>query len=171
MDVQLLTTDFFTLFNMPRTYAVDVAALRGQYRALQAQVHPDRYAHASDREKRLALQYATHVNDAFATLKDPVRRARYLLDLNGTQSTDGNATIKDEEFLMDQMELRERLNTLTEDQTPAFLAEIDHRLLELERTFDASWQKTDDAALQKARTAVQKMQFLSKLRSEVDARF
>ena len=171
MDVQLLTADFFTLFNIPQTYTIDVAALRGQYRALQAQVHPDRYAHAPDREKRLALQYAAHVNDAFATLKDPVRRARYLLDLSGTKSADSNATIKDEEFLMDQMELRERLNSLTEDQAPAFITELDHRLTELERAFEASWQKTDDAARQRARTVVQKMQFFAKLRSEVDARF
>lgn len=171
MDAQLLTADFFTLFGFPRAYEIDALALRDEYRALQTQIHPDRFAHGSDQEKRLAVQCAAHVNEAFATLKDPVRRARYLLELVGANWTDESATLNDTVFLMEQMELRERLEELSEDEAPAFMADVDQRMAALQRNFGELWSKDNDASRRQAQTVVRKMQFLSKLRADADARF
>ncbi len=73
--------DHFTLMGLPRAFRIDTAALDKRYRELQAEVHPDRFAHAGDAEKRLSLQWATKVNEAYQTLKKPLPRAKYLLHL------------------------------------------------------------------------------------------
>lgn len=171
MDAQLLTADFFTLFGLPRAYDIDALALRDTYRALQTQIHPDRFAHGSDQERRLAVQCAAHVNEAFATLKDPVRRARYLLELAGANWTDESATLNDTAFLTEQMELRERLEELSEDEAPAFLADVEQRLALLQREFGGLWDNDNDTSRRQAQILVRKMQFLNKLRTDVDARF
>ena len=75
--------DHFELLGVPVKYAVDPARLERGYRDLQSQVHPDRFASATEAERRVAMQWATRANEAFRTLKDPVERARYLLQLKG----------------------------------------------------------------------------------------
>ena len=101
--------NYFDLFGLPVGFRVDGAALAERYRDLQKVVHPDRYANAPEAEQRLALQQATRVNEAFETLRDPLQRARYLLQLNGMDPDQETATTRDTEFLMQQMELRESL--------------------------------------------------------------
>ena len=71
--------DHFTLFGLPRLFRLDVTALDARYRELAAQVHPDRFAQAGDAERRLSLQWATRVNEAYQTLNSPLKRAQYLL--------------------------------------------------------------------------------------------
>lgn len=99
--------DFFALFGLPRRQDVDVALLEERYRALQAQVHPDRYAHLPDSEKRQAMQWATSVNEAYLTLKDALKRARYLLELAGHDARLETNTAMPDGFLLTQLELRE----------------------------------------------------------------
>jgi molecular chaperone HscB len=78
-----LTLDFarnhFELLGLPAQYAVDPARLEHGYRELQSQVHPDRFAAATEAERRVAMQWATRVNEAYRTLRNPLERARYLL--------------------------------------------------------------------------------------------
>ena len=76
--------NFFDLFGLPASYALDARALDRAYRALQAEVHPDRHANAGDAERRASMQWATRANEAYATLRDPLKRARYLLEIEGT---------------------------------------------------------------------------------------
>ena len=73
----------FELFGLAPAFAVDAEALERSYREIQSRVHPDRFAHAGDAERRASLQWTTRVNEAFQTLKDPVARARHLLELHG----------------------------------------------------------------------------------------
>ena len=75
------------------------------YRELQRVVHPDRYANATDQERRLSMQGATRVNEAFQVLKDPIARARYLLLLNGIDLDAEKDNTTDAAFLMEQLEL------------------------------------------------------------------
>ena len=72
-------------------------------------MHPDRFAQAGDAERRASMQMTTRVNEAYRTLKSPVRRAQYLLELNGVDVGFETNTAMPREFLMEQMELRERL--------------------------------------------------------------
>ncbi len=99
--------DHFTLFGLPQAQALDLARLEDSFRAIQAKVHPDKHAHSGDSDRRLAMQWATRVNEAFQTLRSPGLRARYLLGLLGHDPQIESNTAMPTEFLMDQMELRE----------------------------------------------------------------
>ena len=101
--------DFFTLFQLPRRFALDRAALDAAYRRIQGEVHPDRFAASPEAERRLALQWATRANEAHQTLRQPLARARYLLALAGVDTAEDTNTAMPAEFLMLQMEWREAL--------------------------------------------------------------
>ena len=68
--------DHFTLFGLPRSFRIDVTALDRRYREIAAQVHPDKFVQAADAERRLSLQWATRVNEAYQTLKESLPRAQ-----------------------------------------------------------------------------------------------
>lgn len=104
-----LTQNYFELFGLPVAFDVDRGTLRTEQRRLQATYHPDRYINAGDRERRLSVQIASWINQAYETLQDPVKRARYLLDMSGVAAADESATTADTAFLMEQMELREEI--------------------------------------------------------------
>src|SRR5688572_9549916 len=73
----------FELFGVAPAFALDAATLERSYREIQSKVHPDRFVHAGDAERRASLQWTTRVNEAYRTLKDPVQRAKHILDLQG----------------------------------------------------------------------------------------
>ncbi len=97
----------FALFGLPATFALDATRLDERYREIQARVHPDRHAHLPDAEQRVAMQWATQVNEAYQTLKKPLARARYLLQLAGHDPQVEHNTAMPPAFLVEQMELRE----------------------------------------------------------------
>ena len=72
-------------------------------------MHPDRFASAGDAERRASMQWTTRVNEAYRTLRSPVQRARYLLELEGVDVAFETNTAMPPDFLMRQMELREAL--------------------------------------------------------------
>lgn len=104
-----LQENFFQLFNLPEQFKLDKQQLDSAYRTLQAQVHPDRYTTSPDGERRLALQWATLVNEAYVTLKQPLKRADYLCKLKGTDVERISNAESSTEFLMQQLNWRETL--------------------------------------------------------------
>jgi len=102
--------DYFQLFGLPSQFALDNDALDATWRRLAAQVHPDRYATAGAAERRVALQWASTINDAYRILKSPISRARYLCERAGCDLQTENNTRMDGQFLMRQMEWREQLD-------------------------------------------------------------
>lgn len=167
------SSTYFDLFGMPLDFSVDTVQLQSRYREVQRQVHPDRFASATEQEKRMAMQYATRVNEAYRTLRSPLERARYLLALDGVQA-DTQASVTDAAFLMTQMELREALSEIRDAADP--LGELDALtrsidglrkalLDELAGLFEQGAAANKEAALQ----AVQKLQFLDKLVAEAEA--
>ncbi|HUL93050.1 MAG TPA: Fe-S protein assembly co-chaperone HscB [Burkholderiales bacterium] len=104
-----LNENHFQIFGVPAQFEVDVPALETRYHELQREVHPDRFASASEAEQRASMQLATRVNEAYQTLKSPLRRAGYLLQLHGVDPEFETNTAMPAEFLTDQMERRERL--------------------------------------------------------------
>jgi molecular chaperone HscB len=163
----------FELFGLPVTFDLDVDDLASRYREMQRSVHPDRFASASDQDRRLSLQMTALINEAFQTLKDPVRRGRYLLGLRGVDLGDDNDTAMDPAFLMEQMELREQLDEVTQADNPhKQLAELANRIEQrlhdsIEHFRGLLTEKTPEAD-RKARNAVREMQFLEKMRQEID---
>lgn len=100
----------FDLFQLSQRFAIDMSALEKAYHEVQNRVHPDRFAHASDAEKRVAMQWATRANEAYQTLKSPFKRAAYLCELNGVDLQIESNTAMPPSFLMQQMEWRETLD-------------------------------------------------------------
>ena len=113
-----LDADDFTLFNLPRQFAQDRAAIDARWKALQAEVHPDRFAAEGPGAQRVAMQWAVRVNEAYQRLKNPLKRAAYLCDLGGAPVQAESNTAMPADFLMRQMEWRERLE---ESRQPAQL--------------------------------------------------
>lgn len=97
----------FALFNLPTSFELDRAQLDTAYREVQSTVHPDKFVQAGDAEKRVAMQWATQANEAYQTLKDPLKRATYLCHLNGVDLQTESNTSMPASFLMQQMEWRE----------------------------------------------------------------
>lgn len=165
-----MTQNYFELLGLEPAYELDQALLSERYRALQKQWHPDRFAHLSDRERRLAVQYTAHLNEAFATLKSPLRRAQYLLLLAGRDTFGEHTGQLDPLFLMEQMELRERLADATdaddpEDELERLGATAESALRDLQTEFVTLYSQSD---LDGAETVVHKMQFMTKLQREIE---
>lgn len=94
---------------------VDGSALERQFRELSLKLHPDRVATGDVKVRRLSLEQTTALNEAFKTLKDPVRRAFYLLKLEGRDLDREDAGAQKDmplEFLEEVMTLREGLEGL-----------------------------------------------------------
>ena len=104
-----LNENHFQIFGVPARFEIDLEGLETRYHELQREVHPDRFASASQAEQRVSMQLATRVNEAYQTLKSPLRRAGYLLQLHGVDPEFETNTAMPAEFLADQMEKRERL--------------------------------------------------------------
>ncbi len=116
--------DPFSLLGLERTYEIDPAVLDRRFRDLSRQLHPDRFARAAPRERRLSLERATRLNDAYRSLKDWRRRAAYLLKLAGTDVFAEGRTYTDPDFLEEQLEWREQLALAQADGDAARLARI-----------------------------------------------
>ncbi len=162
--------DYFTLFGLPQAQSLDLEGLSNSYRAIQAQVHPDKHAHAAAADRRLAMQWATRVNEAFQTLKSPGQRARYLLQLLGHDPQIENNTAMPAEFLMSQMELREEVIDARAEADEDALDEVRSRLLSLikqeyERLADLIDVAKDYAA---AADLVRQLMFQEKLLNEIN---
>lgn len=114
-----LTTNYFEIFELPVSFEIDTERLAHQYRTLQRVTHPDKYTQASDRERRLAVQRTAQINEAFQTLKNPLTRGYYLLQLQGIDVNSVKNAIMESDFLLTQMELREELAEIKHQPKPA----------------------------------------------------
>jgi len=160
----------FELFDLAPGYALDNAALDAAYRGIQARVHPDRFAHAGDAERRASMQWTTRINEAYRTLKSPVQRAKYLLELNGVDVAFETNTSMPTEFLVQQMELREALERAGDAKDAAALdalrGELRAERLVMERALAEAIDARRDYAC--AAGLVRKLMFLEKLDADID---
>jgi molecular chaperone HscB len=161
----------FELFGLPPSFCIDRQRLDECYRDLQRAVHPDRYVNASDAERRLSAQQATRINEGYQTLKDPLLRGRYLLELAGIDHGDEHRTTRDVCFLAEQMELREEL-AMVHDAPDKFaaLGEIQQRIMaDLATLTGAVGELLEHAGsnnLAAAGELLMKMQFYRRLQDE-----
>jgi molecular chaperone HscB len=162
--------DHFTLFGLPRAQSLDLESLENSFRAIQAQVHPDKHAHAADSDRRLAMQWATRVNEAFQTLKSPGKRARYLLNLLGHDPQIESNTSMPMEFLVDQLELREAVIEARAATDEDALDAVRARLLnEIKADYQRLAELIDVAKdFTAAANLVRQLMFQEKLLNEID---
>ncbi len=164
-----LADDDFTLFGLPQRFALDRNALDDCWRALQAKVHPDRFASDGASAQRLAMQWAVRVNEAYQRLKDPLKRGAYLCELRGVPVQADNNTAMPAAFLMQQMAWREDLDdahgvAAVERLDAAVATDEAVRLAELGRTLD---ERVDTAA---AAQQVRALMFVARFRQDIDRR-
>ena len=160
----------FSTFDLHPEFALDFKQLAARYRDLQAAVHPDRFVNATDAEKRVAMERAVEVNEAFITLKDPVRRAMQLLELVNINGMDEKNTAMPFDFLAEQMEWREALADASlkedEERLEEISGELTSILASLGDTFAATYSGGHFAV---ATTLARKMRFVQKLIEEAES--
>jgi molecular chaperone HscB len=165
-----LSSTHFELFGLPQSFAVDRRQLDSRYRELQRTMHPDRFVNAGDQARRLSMQQAARINEAYQVLKDPLLRGRYLLELAGHDFSEQPHTTSDAAFLMEQMELREALGEVRDAADPfAALAAVLKRVAgdydsltgELQQQLDSDELDRDAVA-----DTLTKMQFFRRLEEE-----
>lgn len=170
MSLPEFQRNYFQLFDLPVDFTLDQVQLGERYRQLQKELHPDRYAAASAHEQRIAVQYSALVNEAYATLRRPLTRALYLLELAGMNKEAVAGEQLDGGFLMMQMELREKLESMEElvDPEPVLehlVTEIRDDIAVLQTQFSNAYA---DGGLPAAARACVKMQYLDKLLQEAE---
>ncbi len=162
--------NYFEIFRLPIDFHLNTQKLTEHYRELQKAVHPDRFANAGDRDRRLAVQQAANINEAFEVLKSPLKRARYMLILAGVDFNDEHETTQDPEFLMEQMELRESVAAIRGLDDPfSELVKLMQTIEQKKSTMiDTLSQLIDTKEYLDAKVLVQKLQFLEKLLLECE---
>jgi len=163
--------DYFMFFGFPRKLDLDTAALEKEFYALSRRLHPDLFAQADPTERAWSLEQSSMLNDAYRTLKDPIKRTEYLLRLEGveleeqsmqaTEKARASGELKKQVVPADLLEEVFELNMHLEElgmqkkmgeDDPALLEEIGKAKLSLEEKFDAlfnelksEWKKWDKA--------------------------
>lgn len=162
-----LNQNYFELFGLPIEFRIDTDLLNDRYLGLQKEVHPDNFAAGTDQEKRLSMQWATFINTANATLKSPLARAIYLLELHDVKMENNPELPPD--FLMQQIELREQLESIEDadgnlEKLDDFKQEARLVMSKIETNFAVAIG--EDLAM--AEKAVYELQFMSKLLVSAD---
>ena len=168
----LETSNYYQIFSLPSGWQVDRTLLDSRYRQLQREFHPDRYAAKGDVEKRLAVQATSLINQAYETLKTPLKRAQYMLELEDINANQESHITSDMSFLMQQIEFREALEDIRESADPlagleAMRDDVQAQYQQLQETFEAQHKLTN---YNDALDTVAKMQFFAKLLDEIEQR-
>ena len=159
----------FETLGLAAEFSLDVSSLSVTYRELQRQYHPDKFVTASEQQQRIALQKSAQINDAYQTLINPISRAEHLLALHGVELKDEQQSMKDMEFLMQQMALREALEDIAASQDENKLEDFSDEVASLfnTRLTELTSLLANETWLQAA-DCVRKMKFLAKLQQEIE---
>ena len=162
--------DYFSLFHIEPNFKIDEIALEQVYHSLLSQFHPDRYAGKPQVEQRVAAQFCADINAGYRTLQGEVTRAQYLLQHSGVDLQAAEREGVGADFLMTQILLRERLESIAESDLAdhqALVCEIDEHYGASRDCFAEAAQK---AAWQEAARYWQEMCYLEKLADASGAR-
>ncbi len=168
-----LSQNYFELFGLPVVFEIDNQKLSESYRELQKVVHPDKFASATEQERRIAMQQASFINEAQQRLKDPVSRASYLLTLHGVELNLEQETTSDTAFLMEQLALREQLSHVKDSSDPfsvldEVMSEVNQRSKQILTKISSGFDDPTAEQLEHVRENLRKMQFLQKLQRQVE---
>jgi len=164
-----LDDDDFTLFGMPRRFALDADALTQRWRAMQTEVHPDRFVAEGAAAQRVAMQWAVRVNQAYRRLKDPLARATLLCELAGQRLDPHDNQAMPPAFLARQMQWHDALAEASSSAAVKALdVEVAQQLTEVCHAVQADLDERSDAAA--ALPKLRQWMFLTKLRAEIGRR-
>jgi len=148
--------DYFTFYGLPRKLNVDVSRLEKEFYALSRKLHPDLYSQSDSREQTWSLEKSSQLNDAYRTLKDPIKRTEYLLKLEGVELEEQSKAATEkarttgevkkqvlppdllEEVFELNMQLEEaRMNKKMGENDPALLRDLETQRVSLEQKHEA----------------------------------
>jgi len=164
-----LQSNDFELFDIAAQFVQDRATLDAKWKDLQRQTHPDKFVVQGAAAQRVAMQWSVRINEAYQRLKDPLRRASYLCELNGVPINAENNTAMPCDFLMQQIEWREALEAAkTVEKMDEIATQANEyarsQLLKIEQSIDI---KQDFIS---AATEVRSLMFIQRFQTEVEAR-
>jgi len=164
-----LTRNYFELFGFAEKFSIDQEQLAEKYRAFQSVFHPDRFANASDQERRMSVQTTAFVNEAYTTLKSDLKRSHYLLKLSDIEINADTETSSDAEFLMQTMELHEQVEEAGSSQKPLdalddLSKQLKQQQQQLISQFSAQYENSE---LDAAKETALKLQFYERLTNQV----
>ncbi|MGB6945227.1 MAG: Fe-S protein assembly co-chaperone HscB [Bryobacteraceae bacterium] len=170
-------TDYYELFGVPRGLNLSLDELQKRYYELSRQVHPDRFMQKPEADRQRALDMSSALNDANRTLKDPIKRAQYLLSLEGFEIGEQRSKDVPPELLEEVFELNMALEEMrggddsarplleqAEKSFTGMLAETDQQLQSLFAQYDASQSR--DVLIQ-IRNLLNRRKYVQNLVSEV----
>jgi len=178
-----LSKNFFQFFGLEQKLRVDLEALQKRFYELSRQWHPDRFGRKSPAEQAEALEATAILNDGYRTLKDPVKRAEYLLKEEGFPIGEQRSKDVPPELLEEVFELNMALEELKSGDSDArsqletargnfakLQSDVDHGLENLFAKYDAAAPETDTAkeALQEVRGLLNRRRYIDNLLRDVD---
>jgi molecular chaperone HscB len=147
--------DYFAFFEMTRRLNVDIPRLEREFYELSRKLHPDLNARADKREQEWSLEQSSLLNDAYRTLKDPIKRTQYLLGLEGVKLEEQSKSATEkaraagevkkqivppdllEEVFELNLQLEEaRMNKKMGEDDPALANNLDEHKTALEKKFE-----------------------------------
>ena len=167
-----LQANDFELFDVPVQYAQDRAQLDARWKALQREAHPDRFAAEGAAAQRIAMQWSVRINEAYQRLKDPLKRAAYLCELQGAPVQADNNTAMPAAFLMQQMEWRENLEDTDSVQGLEALEALADQVAAEQRRVQQTLAQLLDVAKDPAQAVgqVRALMFIERFMQEVNAK-
>tara|TARA_B110000027_G_C16058039_1_gene273093 strand:+ start:210 stop:701 length:492 start_codon:yes stop_codon:yes gene_type:complete len=159
-----VTQNYFELFNLPEKFQIDSVRLQENYRSIQKEIHPDRFATSTENEKVQSMIKSTQVNDAYQTLKSTTKRAKYILSLHKSVE---KITLPPD-FLMQQMEWEEHLEDIEKNNK-----ELDQFKLAINKKYKEyslllSKQIDNDQNWNEAAITIDKLYFVEKLLHKIN---
>lgn len=164
-----LQSDDFELFGIARRFAQERSAIDARWKELQREAHPDKFAAQGAAAQRVAMQWSVRINEAYQRLKDPLKRAAYLCELNGAPVQAENNTAMPAAFLMQQMQWREDLE---EARSAEQLERMADEVAAARKTMLGDLQRTADVQRDYAALAgqVRALMFVERFARDVEGR-
>ena len=164
-----LQANDFELFDVPVRFAQERSQLDARWKTLQREAHPDRFAAEGAAAQRVAMQWSVRINEAYQRLKDPLKRAAYLCELQGAPVQAENNTAMPAAFLMQQMEWRESLDdTESPEGLEALLDEVSAEQRRVQQELARLLDEVQDPLL--AVGQVRALMFFERFMQEVNAK-
>src|SRR3974377_932818 len=137
-------SDYFAMFELPRTLWLEMGALEQKFLQLSWKLHPDNFVNATPEEREISLRRSSELNDAYRTLRDPVARVEYLLAIEGARKEGHNKQQAPPELLEEVFELNESLDELREAKASGGdTAGLKSRLQAAEKNFEQKLTDVD----------------------------
>ena len=164
-----LQANDFELFGLTQKFSQDRAAIDARWKELQREAHPDKFAAHGIAAQRIAMQWSVRINEAYQRLKNPIKRAGYLCELNGAAVNAENNTAMPAAFLMQQIEWREALDDAeTAADIEKLMLEANEfergQLLKIEQSIDIQ------SNFQQAVEQVRSLMFVERFALEIESR-